>query len=113
MSRRACEGENPECPYFEEGCYSDLHHLYWPSPDYNDTISNKFRELPENKQQTCRDEHDQIHEGEPPAKPSYEVMEHAIVASGVHISRKVRKALNKQDGQSQMGGGRPLEFTKP
>lgn len=95
MSRRECYNDNPECPYFEEGCYSDLHHSFWPSPDYTSPVENKFRELPENKVQTCRDEHDQIHEADPPLKPSLEVMEHAIIASGVHISRKLRKVLQK------------------
>lgn len=93
--RRDCPESNSDCPYFTDGCYSDLHHQYWPSPDYTGTIANKFRELPENKQQLCRREHDQVHEGSPPAKPSLEVMEHTIVTSGVHLSRRVRKALNQ------------------
>lgn len=95
MSRKECYNENQECPYYEEGCYSDLHHSYWPSTDYTGPIENKFRELPENKVQTCRDEHDEIHANEPPQKPSLEVMEHALIASGVHLSRRVRRALSR------------------
>lgn len=98
MSRKECYNDNPECPYYGE-CYSDLHHTMWPSPDYTTPIENKFRELPQHKVQTCRWEHDQIHEGEPPTKPPVEFMEEAILMSGIHLSRRIRKAL-KGDGKS-------------
>lgn len=94
MNPEAC-GENPDCKYFERGmCRTDTHHLFYPANQYQDPIERAFRNLPENKVLTCREEHEIIHATqEEPVKPSIEVMEHAIIASGVHISNKARKRL--------------------
>ena len=92
MERIAC---NPteDCKYYPD-CYEDVHHLYYPSYEYTGVVENRFRELDENKQRLCRALHELRHlTEEPPVKPSREIMEHTIIASGVHISRRLRKAL--------------------
>lgn len=93
MERVACD-PSPECKYFNRGCYEDVDHIYWPANQYTDPIERVFRELPENKREICRQKHEERHATEePPQKPSLEVMEHAIIASGVYISSKARKRL--------------------
>jgi hypothetical protein len=94
MAYGECPNPQPDCPYAETGCYSDQHHQYWPSDQYTTPIERTFRNLYENKSQECRQDHDEIHLGEPPIKPSVEVMAHTIVVSGVHISRRIKRALN-------------------
>ena len=55
-------GDCPErqlgCPYFETGCYADTHHTLWPRPDYTTPLERTYRELPENKIQLCRFQHE-------------------------------------------------------
>lgn len=86
--------ERKDCPYYERGCKEDTHHLFYPKSAYRTPIERVFRGLPENQVEICRAEHDEIHATEPePVKPSLEVMEHTIIASGVHLSVKARKAL--------------------
>lgn len=76
MSREACptpETERAECPYVNRpnGCFSDTDHTYWPASKYRDTLGSTFRELPINKVQRCRWEHDNRHATEePPERPS-------------------------------------------
>lgn len=94
--KRDCPSASPEC-YYAPNCYSDLHHQYWYSYDYKTPLEKKFRELPQNKEQICRAEHDEIHATqEPPVKPSIDEMVDTIVESGVNISRSVRKAIRGQ-----------------
>lgn len=81
MARRPCPNPEEACPYFTDrgSCFSDNHHLYWPRVDYRRGLEREFRELPENKQQLCRWEHDEIHATqEPPAKPSLEIIRRAL-----------------------------------
>jgi hypothetical protein len=53
--------------------------LYYPKAAYCGRIAMEFRELPENKQQLCREEHDERHATElPPERPTTEVMLGAI-----------------------------------
>lgn len=68
-----CPSPKPNCPYGGD-CFSDLHHVYYPSIDYRDIIEREFRVLPENKEQKCRWEHEQRHAQEPPDKPPKEYM---------------------------------------
>lgn len=99
MTRGGCPEPRPECPYSErpEGCFSDLHHLYFPRLDYRDIMSAEFRELPENKQQICRWEHEQRHASEQPLeKPTREEMlgriATALESGNIHLSKnKLRK----------------------
>jgi hypothetical protein len=64
MSRELCPNENSECRYYNSrsGCFSDLHHLYGQARARQiGRIAYEFGELPQNKEQTCRAEHDEIH----------------------------------------------------
>ena len=67
-----CPNPRPDCKYAElGGCFSDTHHLFYPRRDYRRPTERDFRELPENKEQLCRAEHDERHATElPPEKPS-------------------------------------------
>lgn len=90
---RACT-PNESCPYYSTGCFEDTHHVFYPSGDYITPVERLFRNIPENKVEICRREHEDVHATEqPPLKPSYDVMEHAVIASGVFISRRARKAM--------------------
>ena len=95
--RRDCPEQQPGCPYFETGCYSDQHHLVWPSNEYTAPLEQVYRELPENKVQLCRFQHDLEHQLDPPIKPSAEVMrqavETAVAVSGLYLSVNKRKKL--------------------
>lgn len=93
--RRECPSPQEGCPYAEgTGCFSDQHHLYWPRTEYTTVVERLFRELPENKEQECRWEHEQNHfNSEPPIKPPREDMEAAIVASGIYLSIRKRRAI--------------------
>jgi len=76
---RECPTPQEGCPYAEQGCFSDTHHLFYPRRDYRRGVEKRFRELPENKEQICRWEHDERHATElPPEKPSREEMLRAI-----------------------------------
>ena len=77
MAREACPDPQPDCKYatLRGGCFSDEHHLYWPKRAYCGKIATEFRELPENKEQICRREHDEKHATQsPPEMPMRDVM---------------------------------------
>ena len=91
MSYSSCEGCHEGCKFFERkpigklaktqehGGYKDTHHIFWPAGFYKTAIEKAFRELPENKVEMCRAEHDNIHASEePPAKPGREFMINAL-----------------------------------
>lgn len=67
-----------ECPLQQH--FSDTHHEYWPRNMYRDGLGKTFRELPENKEQLCRNEHNQRHEESPPPRPGKQQMIQAIAA---------------------------------
>lgn len=69
-----CNENRESCPYQYSGCFEDTHHLMWPKRDYKTPVERRYRELPENKVQLCRDLHDLEHYQEPPEKPSREEM---------------------------------------
>lgn len=96
--RGECPTPRPECPYHNRpgGCFSDTHHLYYPGVDYSGIIDEEFRELPENKEQICRWEHDIKQVETPPEKPNRRYMlgriATALAAGEIHLSkRKTRK----------------------
>lgn len=91
-----CPAPSEDCPYFwrkprgplkkqqSHGCSSDEHHLMWPKRNYQSPLERQFRELPENKEQTCRWEHDEIHQFDhPPKKPTAEAMISAIARAAL------------------------------
>lgn len=68
------------CPLREH--FTDLHHTYYPASDYRSRVERQFRQLPENKEQLCRNEHNEIHAQEPEAiKPPRDFMLNAIRAA--------------------------------
>lgn len=91
--RTPCFENRESCPYQYSGCFSDTHHQAWPASDYTSPLERTFRELPENKEQVCRDIHDEYHLEEPPEKPSVPEMMGAVASSDVHIGVSKRKAL--------------------
>ena len=58
MSKGACPNPRPECRYSPK-CYSDLHHIFGRGKGMG-KLAMAFCELPENKEQICRREHDEI-----------------------------------------------------
>lgn len=87
--------EDRECRYAE--CFSDIHHLYFPGNMFKTMLERTFRELPINKREELRCEHDEIHaKNEPPEKPDIPTMRSAVVeayeAGEVYLSkRKIKK----------------------
>ena len=79
--RGECDENYHNCPYQErpDGCYSDTHHLYGRAKNHIGKIARKFAELPDNKGQMCRFDHEQLHhvQGVLPL-PDIEVMKEAI-----------------------------------
>lgn len=71
-----CPNPRPDCKYAElGGCFSDTHHLFFPRRNYTSKVDREFRELPINKEQLCRAEHDERHATEPlPDKPTRDKM---------------------------------------
>ena len=93
-----CPNPRPDCPYAQQGCFSDEHHLYFPRVDYRDIMASEFRNLPENKEQICRREHDERHAVEqPPERPPREQMLGALATAlsegRLYLSRNKRKKL--------------------
>lgn len=84
MEQVSCNADIP-CRYRELGqCREDIHHKYWPSSNFRTRIEKQFRQLPENKEITCRERHDQIHATESePIKPSRDAMLRAIAESAI------------------------------
>jgi len=78
--RGECPNPKPDCKYADKGgCFSDVHHQYYPRRAYVRSEEKEFRELPDHKEVLCRAEHDELHATEfPPPKPSREVMLGAI-----------------------------------
>lgn len=61
-----------QCRVFEkEGeCYEDVHHDYYPHPDYKTPVEREFRGLEINQKFMCRALHNAIHaQRTPPEKP--------------------------------------------
>lgn len=76
-----CPGADESCKYWDSkhGCRTNVHHKMWPKRDYTTPIEREFRELPENKERMCMQEHDLLHQTErPPQKPDRETMLLAI-----------------------------------
>jgi len=87
MSVSPCPNRNEGCPLYEtkRGCFADTHHKWFFSRWYRTAVEKDFRELPENKEQLCRAEHEEIHATQPPPeKPSREQMIIAIAQSALN-----------------------------
>lgn len=89
MSRGECPFPDPECKYADiGGCFSDVHHLYYPAGQYKTKVEKEFRELPTHKTQICRQSHDERHATEtPPTKPSRDEMLRAIASYSLWVEQ--------------------------
>jgi hypothetical protein len=101
--REECPTPSDACPYADRpgGCFSDVDHAYYPAIDYSGIMGTEFRELPENKEQRCRWEHEQRHFDElPPDKPTREHMlgriATAYYAGEITLSKRKLKRLGIQ-----------------
>lgn len=83
MSHGLCSPEQiAACPLTEH--FTDQHHSYYPRRKYRGLLAATFRGLPENKEQLCRFEHNELHANEPiPVKPSTAEMREAIAQSAL------------------------------
>ncbi len=82
LERLPCDPNAP-CPLREsqQGCFEDIHHRQWPRRVYEGlgAVAIAFRELPENKDQRCRNLHNIEHAiSDPPEVPDRELMLLAI-----------------------------------
>ena len=91
-----------ECPSPREDCrqevpFSDEHHKYYPASRYCGWLAIKFRNLPDNKEQICRCQHEDIQCLEPPDKPTRKVMQAAIkqayLDGRISLTKKQRRLL--------------------
>lgn len=92
-----CPNPRPDCPYAaREGCFSDTDHIV-PKRLAKTTLAAVYVELPANKQQICRREHDEkTRNGDEPL-PSRETMRTAIEIAQelgqIALSKRKRKAI--------------------
>ena len=87
MEHFPCE-PSENCRLYKEGCYSDIHHKYFPKYKYKGKFLRMFRSLDENKIKICRARHEEIHATEkPPKKPKqaemFEAIGRAVVANTI------------------------------
>lgn len=76
MERVPCEPD-PKCKFYKrDGCYQNLHHLFFPRRNYTTPIEKQFRADPRNILRMCRAEHERLHYREPPPdKPPIQEMQ--------------------------------------
>lgn len=75
MGRGECPRFELDCKYYPE-CFSDTDHMYGRPKD---PVPKRFANLPENKRQICRAEHDEINATYVHLPlPSLDVMKEAI-----------------------------------
>lgn len=95
----ACPAPLETCKYAgTPDCVLTKHHLYWPAPEYTTEIERFFRErLPQNiEYDVPRCEHDEKHATtNPPEKPSQQFMVGFILASEVHIPKRIKRKLKE------------------
>ena len=101
MARGFCSPEQiAQCPLVEH--YTDEHHLWWPARNYRDRTGSAFRELPENKEQKCRHEHNELHANQqPPDKPDRLRMLAVLAFNEVDVASY---ALKEATHESQVDG---------
>lgn len=96
MARGECPQPREDC-FQPEGPYSDEHHKFYPAYRYAGWLACKFRNLPDNREQLCRCEHEEIQVLEPPERPSRRVMQAAIREAykqgRISLTRKQREIL--------------------
>ena len=103
---KECPFANEECKYFdkaprvmgaENGCYSDLDHIV-PKRLANTALASLYINSPDNKQQLCRDIHDEkTKEGDEPL-PSREEMRDSLRNQIGRGAVRISKSQKKQAG---------------
>ena len=92
-----CPNPRAECPYAaREGCFSDTDHIV-PRRLAETTLAAVYIDLPANKQQLCRWDHDQkTRNGDEPLPERAEMIEAietAVTLGQIALSRRKRKAI--------------------
>lgn len=92
-----CPNPRPECPYAARGgCFSDTDHIV-PKRLAETTLAAVFIELPSNKQQLCRWDHEQkTASGDEPLPERHvmrEAIETAVQLGEIALSRRKHKAI--------------------
>ena len=91
MERGHCTPEQRAVCSLRE-CFIDTHHKYWPKRWYDTPEAKEFRELPENKVDMCRSEHNELHRTEePPRKPPEWYMEATLRLAERAVAEEVVK----------------------
>lgn len=77
-----CPNPRPDCKYYDKGCFSDTDHIV-PRRLGKCALSKAYINLPENKQQMCRSEHDEkSKQGDEPL-PTRTEMRQAVLAAHI------------------------------
>ena len=93
--RQECTPEQKEACTLRR-CFTNQDHYYWPASDYKTPVERAFRNLPENIEEKCRNEHNERHATEePPEKPSIQYMAEAVLNAEVHQTTKVAKQIQQ------------------
>ena len=92
-----CPTPRAECPYAaREGCFSDTDHIV-PRRLATTALTATYIDLPANKQQLCRWDHDQkTRNGDEPLPERAEMIEAietAVTLGQIALSRRKRKAI--------------------
>lgn len=90
--RGECEKAHEGCKYFETGCFSDTDHIV-PQRLATTALTAVYIDLPANKQQMCREEHEaKTAAGDEPL-PEREIMKKAIIQA--HLLGEIALSRNK------------------
>lgn len=108
MAIGSCPNPSFECPWFrrptprplkgsqEHGCFSDLDHIV-PQRLGTTALAKTYINLPENKQQLCRWDHDEKgYEGDEPLPPEDYMAERVAVAAlegAIRLNAKKKKRI--------------------
>lgn len=85
MKSRCTPEQIAACPLQQH--FADTHHLAYPKKKYRGQLEKTYRELPINKVQLCRYEHQEIHALDlNPPKPSRAEMLSAIASQLIRMS---------------------------
>lgn len=98
-----CPNRNPGCKYYEKGCFADTDHIV-PRRLGGCALSRTYIELPDNKQQLCRAEHERKSRSGDAPLPSREHMREAIFAAEalgtIRLSKNKRRKINATISES-------------
>ena len=91
-----CPNPNPLCKYAERGCFSDTDHIV-PQRLATTALNAAYIDLPVNKQQLCRREHEEKTAAGDEPLPSVEEMREAVLIAhslgAIAMGRRRMKAV--------------------